>query len=207
LTAVKTFLDLLPQRLDDKEIVTSFRELSLTELRRVTNLINDLLAFGKSTSAERRPVDLASILEGVVRLLESTARKRLIRLELRARANVPPVWADPDQIKQIVLNLVLNAIEASPQDRMVTLTLFLGRRDMVTLEVRDEGDGIPADQLESIFHPFFTTKETGTGLGLSLVHQMVVEHGGEITVESQVGHGTVFRVRLPVAEALRPTGT
>jgi signal transduction histidine kinase len=206
LTAVKTFLDLLPQRLDDKEFVTSFRELSLTELRRVTNLINDLLAFGKSTSAERRPVDLAAILVGVVRLLESTARKRLIRLELRARSGVPPAWADPDQIKQIVLNLVLNAIEASPSDRTVTLMLYLGRRDMVTLEVRDEGAGIPPDQLESIFHPFFTTKEQGTGLGLSLVHQMVVEHGGEISVESQLGQGTVFRVLLPVAEALRPTG-
>jgi signal transduction histidine kinase len=207
LTAVKTFLDLLPQRLDDKEFVTSFRELSLTELRRVTNLINDLLAFGKSTSAERRPVDLGPILEGVVRLLESTARKRMIALVLRARPGVPPAWADPDQIKQIVLNLVLNAIDASPSDRRVTLTLFLGRRDMVTLEVRDEGAGIPPDQLESIFHPFFTTKEQGTGLGLSLVHQMVVEHGGEITVESQVGQGTVFRVLLPVSEALRPTGT
>jgi signal transduction histidine kinase len=205
---VKTFLDLLPQRLDDKDFVTSFRELSLTELRRVTNLINDLLAFGKSTSAERRPVELASILDQVVRLLESTARKRLIKLEMRARPGVPPAYADPDQIKQIVLNLVLNAIEASPQDRTVTLSLFVGRRDMVTLEVRDEGAGIPADQLESIFHPFFTTKEQGTGLGLSLVHQMVVEHGGEITVESQLGHGTVFRVLLPIAEAaLRPTGT
>jgi signal transduction histidine kinase len=208
LTAVKTFVDLLPQRLDDHEFVTSFRELSLTELRRVTNLINDLLAFGKSTSAERRPVDLAGILDQVVRLLESTARKRMIGLALHARPGVPPAWADPDQIKQIVLNLVLNAIDASPSDRTVTLTLFLGRRDMVTLEVRDEGAGIPADQLESIFHPFFTTKEQGTGLGLSLVHQMVVEHGGEISVESQVGQGTVFRVLLPVAEAaLRPTGT
>jgi signal transduction histidine kinase len=180
----------------------------LSELRRVTNLINDLLAFGKSTSAERRPVDLAAILDQVVRLLESTARKRLIRLNLHARSGVPAVWADPDQIKQIVLNLVLNAIEASPADCTVTLNLFKGRRDMVALEVRDEGAGIPPDQLESIFHPFFTTKEQGTGLGLSLVHQMVVEHRGEISVESHVGHGTVFRVLLPVAEAaLRPTGT
>jgi signal transduction histidine kinase len=204
LTAVKTFLDLLPQRLNDQDFVTSFRELSLAELKRVTNLINDLLAFGKSTSAERRPVDLGAIVDQVVRLLESTARKRLIQLELRIRPGVPPAWADPDQIKQIVLNLVLNAIEASPANRAVTLALFVDRGRMVTLEVRDQGAGIPADQLESIFHPFFTTKEQGTGLGLSLVHQMVVEHGGQISVESEVGRGTVFRVLLPVAEvALR----
>src|SRR5262249_47350028 len=151
--------DLLPQRLNDSEFVTSFRELSLAELKRVTNLINDLLAFGKSTSAERRPVELGPILDQVVRLLESTARKRMITLELRTRVMLPPVWADPDQIKQIVLNLVLNAIEASPADRAVTVTLYSDVRDTVTLEVRDHGAGIPPDQLESIFHPFFTTKE------------------------------------------------
>jgi signal transduction histidine kinase len=208
LTAVKTFLDLLPQRLNDPEFVTGFRELSLQELKRVTNLINDLLAFGKSTSTERRPVELGHVLDQVVRLLESTARKRQVRLELLADPRVPPAWADPDQIKQIVLNLVLNAIEASPADQVVMLRLQTAARDTVALEVRDRGSGIPPEQLESIFHPFFTTKEQGTGLGLSLVHQMVVEHGGEITVESEVGRGTVFRVTLPVAElALRPTGT
>ena len=208
LTAVKTFLDLLPQRLDDREFVTGFRELSLTELRRVTDLINDLLAFGKSTSAERRPVDLAPVLDQVVRLLESTARKRQVRLELHAAPGAPPAWADPDQLKQIVLNLVLNAIEASPPERSVTLTVLPRAGEHIAFEVRDQGAGIPAGQLEDIFHPFFTTKEQGTGLGLSLVHQMVVEHGGEISVESDVGCGTLFRVRLPVAEAaLRPTGT
>ena len=78
----------------------------------------------------------------------------------------------------------------------------------VVLEVRDDGPGIPADQLENIFHPFYTTKETGTGLGLALVHQMVVEHGGVITVESTVGRGSVFLVTLPTAPvALARTGT
>ncbi|HXJ35252.1 MAG TPA: ATP-binding protein [Candidatus Eisenbacteria bacterium] len=208
LTAVKTFLDLLPQRLDDPDFVSSFRELSLNELRRVTNLINELLAFGRSTSAERRAVDLAPTLDQVVRLLESTARKRQVSLELHADSGVPPVWADADQVKQIVLNLVLNAIDASAADDVVSLALYAGPDDQVTIEVRDHGTGIPREQLESIFHPFFTTKETGTGLGLSLVHQMVVEHGGEIAVDSEVGHGTVFRVTLPVSDVpLQSTGT
>ena len=208
LTAVKTFLDLLPTRLDDPEFITSFRELSLNELKRVTNLITELLAFGKSTSTERRPVALDQVVDQVVRLLDSTARKRQVALRHQLAAQVPAVWADADQIKQIVLNLVLNAIEASPADQEVTLRLQAAARDTVALEVRDCGSGIPPEQLESIFHPFFTTKEQGTGLGLSLVHQMVVEHGGEIAVESEVGRGTVFRVLLPVSEAaLRPTGT
>jgi signal transduction histidine kinase len=208
LTAVKTFLDLLPSRLDDQEFVTSFRDLSLGELKRVTNLITELLAFGKSTSTERRAVELAPMLDQVVRLLDSSARKREISLDLKADEHASAAWADPDQIKQIVLNLVLNAIEASPNGRTVTLVLFAGPKDHVTFEVRDQGCGIPPDQLESIFHPFFTTKEQGTGLGLSLVHQMIVEHGGDITVESEVGRGTTFRVTLPVAEAvMKRTGT
>jgi len=201
LTAVKTFLDLLPQRLDDREFVSGFRELSLSELRRVTDLIADLLAFGKSTSTERRPVDLGPSLDQVVRLLDSTARKRQVSLDLHLDPKAHPAWADPDQVKQIVLNLVLNAIEASPDGGTVTLEVSAGPREQVRFEVRDLGAGIPADQIESIFNPFFTTKEQGTGLGLALVHQMVVEHGGEIVVESEVGQGTTFRVTLPTADA------
>ena len=172
----------------------------------MTDLIADLLAFGKSTSTERRPVELGSSLDQVVRLVDSTARKRQVTVDLRVDRHASPAWADPDQVKQIVLNLVLNAVEASPAGAKVTLEIAAGPRDHVTFEVRDQGAGIPPDQLESIFNPFFTTKEQGTGLGLALVHQMIVEHDGEIVVDSEVGRGTTFRVTLPTAElALRRT--
>jgi len=107
-----------------------------------------------------------------------------------------------------VLNLLLNAIESGPAGAHVQLDIRRAGVDGVVLEVRDDGPGIPREQLETIFHPFYTTKETGTGLGLTLVHQMVVEHGGEITVESEVGRGSRFRVTLPGARAeLAATGT
>jgi len=208
LVAVKTFLDLLPQRLEDHEFLSHFRELSLGELRRVTDLIADLLALGKSKTAERRAVELGPTLEPVVRLMESTARKRHIEVAAAFDPRVPPAWADPDQLKQIIVNLLLNAIETSSAGGHVKLDVRPAPPGSVVLEVRDDGPGIPANQLESIFHPFFTTKETGTGLGLALVHQMVVEHGGEITVESTVGRGSAFRVVLPTAPlALARTGT
>src|SRR5256886_1302583 len=208
LVAVKTFLDLLPQRLDDRELLSHFRELSLGELRRVTDLIADLLALGKSKTAERRSVELGPTLEPVVRLMESTARKRHIEVAAAFDPRVPPAWADPDQLKQIIVNLLLNAIETSSAGGHVWLEVQPASAGSVVLEVRDDGPGIPANQLENIFHPFFTTKETGTGLGLALVHQMVVEHGGEITVESTVGRGSAFRVTLPTAPvALACTGT
>jgi len=210
LVAVKTFLDLLPQRVNDPEFMSSFRDLSLSELRRVTNLITDLLALGKSTTAERRSVEVAATVEPVARLMESTARKRNVELVVKIQPTVPPVWADPDQLKQILLNLLLNAIEMSPAGGHVVLEVRRpwASTDTVVLEVRDEGPGIAPDQQKNIFHPFFTTKETGTGLGLALVHQMVVEHGGEITVDSEVGRGSVFRVTLPTTQVeLAKTGS
>src|SRR3989454_8276128 len=107
LVAVKTFLDLLPQRLDDRQFLSEFRELSLSELRRVTDLIADLLTLGKSRSPERRPVDLPSTLEPVVRLMGTTARKRQAGLASQWQPRPPPGSADADQLKQIVLNLLL----------------------------------------------------------------------------------------------------
>src|SRR5207245_5784796 len=108
LVAVKTFLDLLPQRLEDHDFLTKFRDLSLGELRRVTDLIADLLALGKSKTAERRSVDVVPTLEPVVRLMESTARKRQIEVVATFDRRVPTVWADPDQLTPILVNLLLN---------------------------------------------------------------------------------------------------
>jgi len=199
LSAVKTFLDLLPERVGDRDFLDEFRNMSLSELKRVTNLITDLLALGKSSAAKHTALDLATTLEPVIRLMESSARKRQIEVVFSNGEAVPPVFANPDQLKQITLNLILNAIDASPPGGNVTVALHAKGRDHVLLEVVDEGPGIPAESLDHIFDPFYTTKEAGTGLGLALVHQMVIEHGGQITVESTVGRGTAFRVTLPAA--------
>ena len=203
LVAVKTFLDLLPERLGDRDFVTQFRDLSLGELRRVTNLISDLLSLGKSPKTERREVVVQEALVPVVHLMTSTARKRQVELVTHFEPDLPAIWADPDQLKQIALNLLLNAIEVSPAGGQVSLGVHGADApsQRVVLEVSDEGPGIPPEQRDDIFHPFFTTKETGVGLGLALVHQMVVEHEGEITVASEVGRGSVFRVTLPVGRS------
>jgi signal transduction histidine kinase len=207
LTAVKTFLDLLPERQDDRAFVDQFRDLSLSELKRVTDLINDLLSMGRSTTAQRNVISLAECIEPVVRLVESQARKRQIDVVFEAEAQLPPVYVDADQLKQIVLNLALNAIDASPPDSTVTIRTFRSD-DGPGFEVEDRGVGIPAERLDDIFEPFYTTKKTGTGLGLALVHQMVVEHDGAITVDSEIGQGTIFTVVLPVADVpLRATGS
>lgn len=207
LTAVKTFLDLLPERQDDRDFIDQFRSLSLSELKRVTDLINDLLSMGRSTTTQRTRVALSECIEPVARLVESQARKRHVRVVLETKPGVSDVNADLDQIKQVVMNLVLNALDASPPETTITLRLYEGA-DGPTFEVEDQGVGIPRERLDDIFEPFYTTKKTGTGLGLALVHQMVVEHGGTITVESDVGRGSRFIVTLPAAdEPLQATGS
>jgi len=207
LVAVKTFLDLLPERLHDAAFVANFRTLSLSELQRVTKLISDLLSLGKSPTAGRSLVAVGETLEPVMRLMESTSRKRGVELIEVFAPDLPTIWADADQLKQIALNLLLNAIEMSPPGGKVRLEIGVAE-ETVVLEVHDEGPGIPRSQLENIFLPFYTTKDTGTGLGLAMVHQMVVEHGGEISVDSTPGRGTVFRVTFPAAHAdLAGTGT
>src|SRR5439155_1332377 len=134
---------------------------------------------------------LSTVATGATVALENASLSRQLR---RWEANLPSVSADPDQLKQIVLNLLLNAIESSSAGGHVMLDVhggtLTGAAPAVVVEVQDRGPGIPADQLEHIFHPFYTTKETGTGLGLALVHQMVVDHGGEIAVDSTPGQGT-----------------
>jgi signal transduction histidine kinase len=180
--------------------------MSLSELKRVTDLITDLLALGKSTTTAHTAVDVAETLEPVVRLMESTARKRQIGVAFTRNGAMPMVYANPNQLKQIILNLILNAIDASAPGAEVTVALHTKGAEQVLIEVLDRGAGIAPEKLAHIFDPFYTTKETGTGLGLALVHQMVREHGGEITVESAVGHGTAFRITLPGA-SLRQTGT
>jgi signal transduction histidine kinase len=208
LSAVKTFLDLLPERLEDRDFLTDFRNMSLSELRRVTNLISDLLALGKSSAAKHAAVDLAPTLEPVIRLMESTARKRRIEVQFSNGGAVPVIFANADQLKQITLNLILNAIDASPPGANIAVRLHATEDGQAMLEVVDEGSGIPAETLDHIFDPFYTTKETGTGLGLALVYQMVREHGGDISVESMVGRGTAFRVVLPAAGSeFQGTGT
>jgi len=119
-------------------------------------------------------------------------------------ADLPFIRADGDQVKQIVINLVLNAIQATPDGGTVTvLTRRVTHHNdrFCQIEVRDTGIGIPEKMLEDVFNPFFTTKDKGTGLGLSIAHRIATEHGGFISVTSDEGRGSSFFVHLPEARA------
>jgi two-component system NtrC family sensor kinase len=123
---------------------------------------------------------------------------RSVELKAELASNIPPILADPDQLQQVFINLISNSLDAMPGGGRLTVATSL-RGQNVEIEVCDSGEGITRDQLETIFDPFFSTKEgRGTGLGLTIVKQIISEHRGHLEVESEPGRLTRFRIQLPV---------
>jgi two-component system, sporulation sensor kinase E len=171
----------------------------VSQVERITRVMNQLLAFARRKPVERRPHDLQKTIEDNLEIFEQRLARHRIIVERSFAASCPPVFADADQMSQVVINLVMNAIHAMPEGG----TLQVGvspHEGMVRLIVADTGHGISQDVVAKIFDPFFTTKEfgKGTGLGLTVVKGIIEEHQGTIAVESAAGKGTTFTIHLPV---------
>jgi signal transduction histidine kinase len=187
---------------------------------RASRITNSVLGMARNRSDAFEPTDLAAIIEETLVLLERELRKYRISVETQI-ARVPPAHAMGNQIQQVLLNLLINARQAMPNGGRVLIALAHdAQNDTVDLTVRDTGTGIPADKLPRIFDPFFSTKKGpdssgkgGTGLGLHTCRSIVEAHHGRIRVESTVGVGTAFTIRLPVyrkpsaSAASAPVGT
>lgn len=200
LVSIQTFFQLAPERLHDEEFFTTFLGVAAGEVKRISDLIAELLSFARSPARTLGPANLSEVAERVARLLDPEARKHKLTFTRRLSSDLPTVYVDADQIKQVLINLVLNAIEATAPGGEVSLCSRLGEHQnasFVQLEVHDSGVGIPEAHIDDVFNPFFTTKEKGTGLGLAIAHQIIAEHGGSIVVESRQGSGTSFFLNLP----------
>jgi signal transduction histidine kinase len=204
LVAIRTFTQLLPERYQDPEFRNSFQALALKEVDRICGLINDLLSFARPSTPNVSAENLNEIVEGIVRILETEAKEKEVLIYRRLAAHLPKIFIDKEQIKQVSMNVILNALQSIEGRGVVEVSTRLfsknGTEQYVQIEVRDSGAGIPEKDIEDIFNPFFTTKKDGSGLGLSISHQIVQEHGGYIVVESQVGKGTTFFINLPVRQ-------
>jgi two-component system NtrC family sensor kinase len=200
LVSVRTFIQLLPERVDDEEFRTSFRELALKEIERICELITDLLAFSRPTPADREPADLNEITSQIVRLLEPEARKRDVGISMALAERVPAVVVHEAQVKQVLMNIVLNAIQACSAHGLVEVRTAVAAAGACAVEVVDTGVGMTPEQRDHIFDPFFTTKESGSGLGLYIAHRIVAEHGGSIVVTARPEGGTSFRITFRGSE-------
>lgn len=204
LVSIQTFFQLAPQRLNDEEFMTSFLKLAEAEVQRIGNLISELLMFAKSPVPIRRPVDVGEVVERATILLEPQARSQGVALSHFRDGQLPYVLADGDQIMQVVLNIGLNGIQATPRGGQVRLAcreVDVDGGRYCEIEITDTGSGIPDSMREAIFDPFFTTRDKGTGLGLAIAHQIVSESGGFIGVSSAEGGGSRFTVTLPADDS------
>ncbi len=164
---------------------------------RVTEIAAKLLAFSRETPAERRPVDVNVVVTDALALIQKEFGRHGVRIECRLAPGLPTVLGRANALQQVVINLLTNAGQAlGDHGSIVVVTAVDDGR--VTLEVTDDGPGIPAEALSHVFDPFFTTKPSGTGLGLSVSYGIVHDHGGTIDVQSEAGRGTTFTISLPV---------
>jgi signal transduction histidine kinase len=206
LVAIKTFTQLLPDRFDDEEFRSHFLNVTAGEVDRISSLVSELLDFARPSQPKLNKEDLNQVLEKMLLLVDTESHKKNLQITRDFHEFLPPVVLDKEQIKQVFLNILLNAVYATPENGTITVgTRHIkrnGSQNYVQVIIRDTGKGIPEENLDKIFTPFYTTKHEGSGLGLAISHQIVQEHRGSIEVESEENQGTTFYVNLPISPLL-----
>ena len=194
----------------EKEEIAECSRIIREQAERMAKLIRQLLDFARRGTPQKSHVDLRILAGQILELLNSSAEKKNVSLELVKNSDIPLVAIDPSQIQQVLMNLVMNGIQAMPNGGHLELGFHFERarspfkesgeeKEYLATYVKDEGEGISKENMNLLFEPFFTTNETGkgTGLGLSIANRIVEEHGGWIDVESEPGRGARFTVFLP----------
>lgn len=214
LQSIKTFTQLLTKRYDDSDFRKTFSEVVPPEVQRIDDIVTRLLDFARPKPVEFKPQDLEQIVRDVLALMANQLTKYSVEVKCYFPPEGRPVTGDGQQLKQIFLNLFLNALDAMSTSAERTLSIrvhygythvrnkedgALEERPCARVSISDTGCGISSEDLRQLFNPFFTTKAHGSGLGLSVVHSIITEHGGEIDVTSAPGVGATFFLVLPLA--------
>lgn len=199
MTTIQGFLQVLEQRLQayHLDVETQYLHVMLHEVGRVNRLVGELLMLAKPHKMARQPCDLRILLEELAPLLQSEALLQGLEFDC-AITDLPLVEVDSAMIKQVILNLAKNGMEAMEEGKGALRIRAQVSGEWVQMDVSDAGPGIPYFQMDKIFDAFYTTKETGTGLGLPICQRIVADHGGELRISSK-GFGTTVSVRLPVS--------
>jgi signal transduction histidine kinase len=174
-----------------------FLEIIEKESLRLNRLLTNFLEFARPRPPQYQLAEVGPILESVIGLAAHAVGRQPIQLSTDTAPDVPAITCDPEQIKQVLLNLTINSVQAMPDGGEILLSTRVdGSR--VVIDVRDQGPGISAEHLDKIFDPFFTTKDAGTGLGLSVAHQIVSQHGGILNARNNSERGATFSLSLPI---------
>jgi PAS domain S-box-containing protein len=194
----------LLDRVTDEPIKKGLQTI-VAQVERITRVMNQLLTFARRKPRQPGPVDLHEVIENSIEIFQERLSRHHVHVERELDPDCPSVLADSDQMNQVLINLIMNAVHAMPEGGALRVGLAR-EKDMVKLTVSDTGQGIPKNVVDKIFDPFFTTKEfgKGTGLGLTVVKGILEEHHGSITVDSEQGKGSTFTIHLPISAAGSP---
>ena len=211
LTSIKAFVDLAPERKDDEQFLARFSKVVKEDVFRIERLTREILDYARPMEPFLREEDLNDIVESCLYTLRVRPSHELIVIETDLVKDLPTIFADRQQLKQVLLNFLFNAVEAMlPEGGVLTVRTrrlqSSEKSHWVQVEIQDVGSGIAPEDIEHIFDPFFTTKHLseeheGTGLGLAIAHQIIQEHHGQIEVQSVKGRGTTFFVNLPRSQS------
>jgi signal transduction histidine kinase len=196
-----------PKDHPDREIMEDLRE----EVHRIEKVLNDLLLYARPKPPHFGRFDLKETVARTLHLASQQTGSKRIEFSIQIPADIPTFRMDAEQLHQVLLNLVLNGIQAIDREGKITIAAntqnsrLPGRSDLLEISVSDTGPGIPPETLDRIFRPFYTTKRGGTGLGLSLCRRIISQHGGTLTAESELSRGSRFLIRLPLREAIEET--
>jgi signal transduction histidine kinase len=193
--AIQVFYEDFPPEDPRREIITDI----LTEIERLDKAVRDLLSFARPPEPHPIKTPVENVIDRCVRLVGGQAKKQGVEVILISLEDPVDVDIDPEQMQQVFLNLMMNALHSMPAGGTLTVAVHVSRDEgHVDVTFSDTGQGVRAEDIANIFKPFYTTKQTGTGLGLAISKNVVENHGGTIHVESTLGSGTLFRIRLPI---------
>ncbi|OCA80887.1 transporter substrate-binding domain-containing protein [Pseudobacillus wudalianchiensis] len=199
LTSMKTFVDLLPKKYEDPAFRQELVKYVPEALKRMNTIVESLLDYARPRHPQKQRIRVAAFINSVTAIIEPTLKKNHIHLELDIDEKLD-IICDPDQLKQVMLNLLLNALDAMEEEPQKHLTIKAEPQGKAgAIQVMDSGIGMDKESVSHIFEPFYTTKPHGVGLGLALCYQWVKENNGDMRVETEKEKGTTFTVTLPVA--------
>lgn len=193
LTILKGFIQIL-----ESDIDRNYQELMISELDRINQIVSELLVLSKPQVIKYEVQDIKHILNPIISFLTSQANLKDIKINLHFDHQMPFIKCDENQLKQVFINLIKNAMEAMPDGGEITVKATTNHKQMISIQVIDEGIGIEKDKIPKLLEPFYTTKEDGTGLGLMVCQRIIEQHSGTLNITSQMNKGTTVEVCLPI---------
>jgi signal transduction histidine kinase len=206
LTSLKLFLQSVQEEIAVSPDQSEDYRIAMRQVARIEATINHFLNFARPQAPVLVEIDFARLVDDALEVVQPRANQQEVEVERRIEPCLAKVRGDVRQLGEVLVNLFVNALEAMPDGGRLTIAVAAEpHASWVRIDVADAGPGIPQEDLDRLFEPFYTTKAAGSGLGLAITSGIVDRHGGSIHVESRLGHGTTFSVRLPTADAPRTT--